>query len=192
MFLAPMPWQGKTPTCCSLCFEIIYDSNIFKECIHVSISTSSSSQPSCHAVLSDTPTGTLSRILIVSHFSGACGNSLRRPLGSLPQHIPKHLAPRHHRHLHRFLHHHQAGPHQVAEPQMHIGTRVPGTCLAFLPQKNPGCLAPHVVALFPAFFLPSQQLFFFPLLASTMHTSTVVTTTVNKYSYHLYSFLTVA
>ena len=125
LFLAPMPWQGKTPTCCSLCFEIIYDSNIFKECIHVSISTSSSSQPSCHAVLSDTPTGTLSCILIVSHFSGSCGNSLRRPLGSLPQHIPKHLALGHHCHLHCFLHHHQAGPHQVAEQkkQCHMNPR---------------------------------------------------------------------
>ena len=122
LFLAPTRWQGKTPTCCSLCFEIIYDSNIFKECIHVSISTSSPSQPSCHAILSDTPTGTSAYVFDVSHFSGACGNSLRCPLGSLPQHIPKHLAPGHHCHLHCFLHHHQAGPHQVAELQIHSVT----------------------------------------------------------------------
>ena len=53
----------------------------------------------------------------LSLISGARGSSFSRPLGALPQHLPKYPAPCHPCHLPHFPADNQAGPYQVAKPQ---------------------------------------------------------------------------
>ena len=118
---------------------------------------------------------------IVSLISGACGSPFRRPLGALPQHLPKYLAPCHHCHLPPCSSDNQAGPNKVAKHQL-FRTRVsvPGTCLACLPQKAPGCPAMLAEASFLAFILQLLQSYSFPPLTYSTHTVIVKTAAVNK------------
>ena len=105
----------------------------FKDCIHISISTPSAPQPSCHAFLSDPPTGTFhckDCHLTVSLIPGARGSSFSRPLGALPQHLPKYPAPCHPCHFPRFPADNQAGPYQVAKPQLFMTNM--GLCPRYL------------------------------------------------------------